>query len=79
MEQKQKDNLEYFQNNLNTWLKDIKLKHKFVVICEKEVKGSFDSFEAGLEYASSNFSPSEFIIQQVISSSEQLNFIRFAV
>lgn len=74
-----KENVDFFQQNLEEYLKDPSLKHKYVVIAEKELKNSFDSFSAALEFASANFSPTDFVIQQVIGIDEQINFIKSAV
>ena len=78
MENKKKENVNYFYGNLEKFLQNSKLKHKFVVIVDKEIKGSFDTFSNALEYAASNFSPSEFVVQQVIGPDEQIGFLKSA-
>jgi len=79
MSDPKKENMAFFNQNLENFLSDSKLKHKFVVIHNKEVKGYFDSFSIALEYASVNFPVEEFVVQQVIGEDEQINFIRSAI
>ncbi|MCG3175366.1 MAG: hypothetical protein MOGMAGMI_00295 [Candidatus Omnitrophica bacterium] len=74
-----KENIHFFNQNLENFLSDSKLKHKFVVIHNREVKGCFDLFSTALEYALFNFSVEEFIVQQVISEGEQITFIYSAI
>ena len=79
MEQKKKENIDFFYENLKDYLKDEKLKYKYVVIYNKELKNSFDTFDRALEYALSNFPQSEFAIQQVIGQDEQIGFLKSAI
>ena len=52
--EKQKENIKYFEENLEEFLKDDLLKGKYIVIHDKEIKNSFDTFEATLKYAIEN-------------------------
>lgn len=73
--EKQKENLNFFKDNLDKYLQDNLLKDKFVVIHEKTIVKAFDSFEAALSYAVSTLPNDEFIIQEVISDSDTVNFL----
>ena len=77
--EKQKENLQYFKENLNRWLGDILLKDKYIVIHNKEIKGNFDSFELALHYAVANHPKNEFVIQQVISADSYINYLKAAI
>jgi hypothetical protein len=72
-------NLDFFKKELSALLSNIAYQGKFVVISDEQLKGSYDSFEEALKFAASNFSPAEFIIQQVVNDSDRINFIRAAV
>lgn len=72
------ENIEYFKNKVSTLLKDPAYANKFVVISDKEIKGVYDSFAQSLDFAVTNFSPNEFIIQEVISENARINFINAA-
>ncbi len=72
-------NLKYFQDNLQEFLKNPVYRHKYLVIHNEEVKGSFDTFAAALEDALAHCSQDEFVVQQVLDESEQINFLKSAV
>ncbi len=72
-------NLSFFEANLEVWLKDPAYHHKYVVIHDAQVAKVFDEFSDALNYATSHFSPEEFIIQQVISDDEQIGFLKLAL
>lgn len=72
---KQKENLQYFKKNLNKYLSDPLLKNKYIIIHDKKKYGVFDSFEKALNEAVTNLSKDEFIIQQVISENDTVNFL----
>lgn len=74
----QDKNLDHFERELSKLLADIAYKGKFVVICDEQVKGAYDSFDAALNFAVSNFPLNEFLIQEVIDEKERINFIRSA-
>lgn len=72
-------NLDFFQKELPSLLKNVAYHGKFVVINNEQIKGSYDSFESALSFAVSNFSTNDFIIQQVVDDKERINFIRSAI
>ena len=71
----QQEDLQFFYNKLDELLSDPLLKHKFVVIHDKKIEGVFDSFENAITDAVSRFQPYEFVIQQIISSTEISGFL----
>ncbi|GHV60714.1 hypothetical protein AGMMS49587_02990 [Spirochaetia bacterium] len=73
--EKQKDDINFFHNNLRDFLSNPLYKLKYMVISNKQIAGVFDSFDAALIDAVSKFSPGEYIIQQVISNDETVNFL----
>ena len=75
MSEKQQKDFEYFSSNLPEFLKTPTLKNKFLVIKDKEIKNSFDTFDRAIEFAVSKFDDNEFIIQQVIDENDKINFI----
>ncbi len=72
-------NLRFFQDNLNDFLANPLYKHKFVVVHNEEVKGTYDTFSVALEYAVANYPQDEFVVQQVLNEDEQINFLKSAV
>lgn len=77
-EKKMEKNIKFFKDNLDTWLDDGLYRHKHVVIADQKIRGVFDDFSKALDYASSNLTLGEFIIQQVIGEDEQIGFLRLA-
>ena len=61
-----KENVDFFYANLEKYLKDPNLLHKYLVIHNKEVKKSFKKFSDALEYGVNNLPDDEFVIQQVL-------------
>lgn len=55
------------------------MKGKFGVFCDGELKGVYDTFETAYSQACSNYPVDEFIIQQIIKSSDIVEFISSAV
>ena len=72
---KQKQDIFFFNENLEAWVANPLYKMKFAVISNKELKGFFDTFELALGDALSKFAPREFVIQQIITSNEPINFL----
>ena len=72
-------NRQYFQENLDEFLKNPIYRYKFLVIHGEKVRGAYDTFSSSLEYAVANFPKEEFIIQQVLAQDEQINFLKSAV
>ena len=73
--EKQKQDIAFFDENLETWAKNPLYKFKFVIISGKELKGIYDTFEAALEAAVVSFKIGEFIIQQIILEDETVSFL----
>jgi len=73
--EKQKQAIDFFNNNLDKWIADPMLKMKYVVIYEDKLQGFYDNFENALSKAVSMFQPGEFIVQQVISEEEVSGFL----
>jgi hypothetical protein len=71
----QKENLQYFRENLADFLGNPIYKHKFAVISGKKIAGIFDTFGNAIEDAASRFSQGEYVIQQIISEEEVINFL----
>ena len=61
-----KENIDFFYENLEKYLEDPNLLHKYLVIHNKEVKKSFKKFPDALEYGIENLPRNEFVIQQVL-------------
>ncbi|GBR74044.1 hypothetical protein NO1_1280 [Candidatus Termititenax aidoneus] len=72
-------NFEFFKGQLNEYLQDPLLKHKFVVIHNSKLQGAFDTFENALSDAVFKYPANEFIVQQVISDDETVGFLYSAV
>ena len=80
MSKTEKDkNLDFFNQKLNDLLADPIYANKYAVIHAQQIKNVFDTFSLALEFAVANLPQEEFIIQQVISQSDQINFIRSAI
>lgn len=75
MNQKQEKDYEFFISNLKNFLANETMKYKFLVISNEKVCNSFDSFEKALEYALNNCPADDFIIQQAIDESKNINYI----
>ena len=71
----QKQDIAYFDENIKAWANNPLYKLKFVIISGKEIKGVYDTFEAALAAAVISFAMGEFIIQQIISENEMVNFL----
>ena len=69
-----KENIDFFYDNLETFLKDKSLLLKYLVIHNKEVKKVFKEFPEALKYAVVNLPKNEYVIQQVLGE-ECVNFI----
>lgn len=79
LNENQKLNYEYFNEQLPKWLQDNLKVNKFAVIHNKELAGLYDSFEAAFRFAYAQFSDNDFIIQQIEDQSEVVGFLRSAV
>ncbi len=70
-----KENIDFFYDNLETFLKDKSLLHKYLVIHNKEVKKVFKEFPEALKYAVVNLPKNEYVIQQVLGEEEAVYII----
>ena len=76
--EKQK-NVDFFKRELVKWLADPLLRDKFVVIHAQKLQKTFDQFDVALQFAADHFPNDEFIVQQVVDESEEINFSLRAV
>jgi len=72
---KQNEALEYFEAHLDEWAKDPLLKYKFAVIRENALVSAFDTFQAAAADAFRKYPQIGFIIQEIISDDEVVNFV----
>lgn len=79
MSRQKQENIDYFKRELPKWLNDPLIKDKFVVLHGQKIQKTFDKFDAALQYAADHFPPDEFIVQQVVNESEEINFSLRAV
>jgi hypothetical protein len=70
----QKENYHFYLKEFDRLYSDQEYKFKFVVIQKNELKGAFDSFEKAIEFAATNFAVGDFIVQQVIKTSDEIDF-----
>ena len=75
LSEKQKEDLRFFHSKLDDLLGDPIYRHKYVLIHNKNIEGFFDTFENALAKAVVKFPPGEYIIQQIISSTEISEFL----
>jgi hypothetical protein len=72
---KQEQDIAFFNENLEKWVDDPLMHMKYAVISDKVLHNTFDTFENALNFAVSKFQPREYIIQQIISSTEITGFL----
>jgi hypothetical protein len=75
----QKENLQYFQENLADFLANPLYRHKFALIFDKKLVGIFDTFENAIKKAAPSLPQGEYIIQQIIGENEVINFLYPAI
>ena len=75
----QKEDYEWFKENLNVLLKKHKYKH--ILIYKKAIQGTFDKFEDAVMFAvkEKKYKMGDFIIQEVVSKEDVVNFINIPV
>jgi len=73
--EKQKQDITYFNENLETWANNPLYKLKFVIISGKDLKGIYDTFETALGAAVISYCSGDYIIQQIITEDENVNFL----
>jgi hypothetical protein len=71
----QKKDLQFFHENLEAYLANPLYKMKYLLIHDQQVSGIFDTFENAIDRAAKKFSQGDFVIQQVISPEEVINFL----
>jgi len=76
---KQMESLNFFQEHLEEWVNNPLHKYKYVIIYDSKLSGIFDTFDAALVDAVAKYPRDAFIIQQVVSEDEVVNFIYSAV
>lgn len=75
----QQKNYDFFSAHLPEYLKNPIMRNKFTVIFGEELKGAYDTFDSAFSFACSQFPIGEFIVQQVVDTSEIVEFLRSAV
>jgi hypothetical protein len=73
--EKQKENLEFFNENFEKYLADPLLRLKQVVIWNKKIVGVYDTFSSALTYAVGNLPSGEYVIQEIINEKEISSFL----
>jgi len=73
--EKQKQDIEFFNEKIEEWAKNPFYNQKFVIISGKELRGFYDTFETALRIAAVNFGAGEYIIQQVLPDNKTVNFL----
>jgi len=72
---RQKEGLQYFQDNLDRFLEDPLLKGKHLVIHRDKIAGAYDTFSTALTFAVQHISPGEFVIQEALSDADTVGFL----
>ena len=75
----QQKNYDFFLSHLAEYLENPIMRNKFAVFCSEELQGVYDSFDAAFTTACSNFAVGDFVIQQIVDTSEIVEFLRAAV
>lgn len=75
----QKEDIKFYKENLDSLLANPLYRLKYVLIHGKEIAGFFDTFEAALTCAASKYQAGEYIIQQVISDKDVVEFLYSAM
>jgi hypothetical protein len=73
--EKQKQDIAYFNENIEAWADNSIYRLKFCIISGKELKGIYDTFEAALSVAVVTYGNGEYIIQQILPKNETINFL----
>jgi glutathionylspermidine synthase len=76
---KQKEAVAFFKKNLDSWADDPLYKYKYVVIRENAMVGIFDTYGVAITEAVSKYPENDFIIQQIISNKDFVNFLSPAI
>jgi hypothetical protein len=75
--EQQKQDIAFFNENLEEWVNDPLYNRKFVIISNKKVHGVCDSFETALNIAVSTYGATEgkYVIQQILPKNGTVNFL----
>ena len=76
---KQSANYRFFKSHLEEYLNSPLTKGKFGIFFNESLQGTFDSFDAAYSDACTKFPADEFIIQQLVDSSDVVDFLWSAV
>ncbi|WP_062326873.1 hypothetical protein [Treponema endosymbiont of Eucomonympha sp.] len=77
--EKQKANIQYFRDNLESLISNPLYKMKFVIIHDSKIVEAFDAFDSALTAAVAQYSADEYIIQQVLSDKDIINYLNAAI
>ena len=67
--------IDYFESNLKSFLKDKNLRFKQVIISNGEIVGVFDGLDTATAFAVENLKKGKYIIQQVVDENDMVNFV----
>jgi hypothetical protein len=73
--EKQRENIRYFDENLDKLRADPLMKMKHVILHDRQSVGIFDTFDAAVSRASQTLPDGEYIIQQIVSDREIVGFL----
>jgi hypothetical protein len=73
--EKQRENIRYFDENLDKLLADPLMTMKHVIIHDRQIVGVFDTFDAAVSRASETLPEGEYIIQEIVSDWEIVSFL----
>ena len=74
--EKQKENEQWYKEHLDSFLKDQKLKGKYLVIHDKKVKKAFEHEHNAIEFVFKEYKNfDECIIREAIDEKEVINFV----
>ncbi|MCL2556841.1 MAG: hypothetical protein FWE09_00015 [Treponema sp.] len=73
--EKQKKDIAFFNENLDSWAENSLYRRKYVVISGMELKALHDTFEAALEAAAPAYGNGNYIIQQILPEDDTVNFL----
>jgi len=75
MSKAKQENIGFFKSKLKQLLADKLSANKFVVIHNKEIQGVFDTFESAITDAANRFPADEFVVQEVVDESQNVNYL----
>ncbi len=68
-------NVDFFKSKLKDLLADKLFANKFVIVHNKEIQGVFDSFETAITEAVNRYPVDEFVVQEVVDESQNVNYL----